>query len=244
MANPVEGILPAVFDPFLEYLSTALPPPLYFFIINVLSHTFAAVTTIARLSTSLLSTTPSDWNAQALLPPIITILTAYLALASIYRTTTWALRLGFWFLKWGTLISVIMAGAGYFMGNAGVAVQNQGAAVLGDIFSSLFDGGDVSKRNRQTKSQRRSRNKPKAWDSFEQHREWQYQQPNEREGANVQTQQMMDMVVDVAGQVFETGDWWGTMKSFGRGSTQSDDEGKASAKHRERNSRSGNSRSR
>jgi len=42
---------------------------------------------------------------------IIKPLTAYLALESLYRTTTWAIRVGFGFMNWDTLIGLITAEA-------------------------------------------------------------------------------------------------------------------------------------
>ncbi|KAF8972922.1 hypothetical protein BDZ97DRAFT_1613171, partial [Flammula alnicola] len=119
MVYPAEGLLPAVLDPLLEYLSANLPPSLYSFVVKLLSHSFAAVSACASLGASLLSNAPGDWNAQTLLPPIITILAAYLALSSLYRTTSWLLRLIFWFMKWGTLLGIFIGGVGYLMGNAG-----------------------------------------------------------------------------------------------------------------------------
>ena len=138
-----------------------------------------------------------------------------------------------------------MAGAGYFMGNAGNAVANQGPGVLGNIISSLFDGGASTKRPRQSKSQRRTRkNKPNAWDSFERHQEWQYQEGNDRRAANPQAQQVMDMVAGVAGQVFQTGNWWAAVKSLGKGNAQSDGNVEGAKSEAKERAGSGKSRSR
>ncbi|KIM45136.1 hypothetical protein M413DRAFT_35330, partial [Hebeloma cylindrosporum] len=119
--------LPRFLDPVLEFLSNNLPSPLYALLLKVLSHSLGAIAALTTLCESLLSSSPSNWNAQTLLPPIITILAAYLALASLYRTTSWLIRLIFWFMKWGTLLGILMGGVGYLIGGAvGNAVGNQG----------------------------------------------------------------------------------------------------------------------
>jgi len=118
----------AILDSFLQYIAAYLPPPLYSVVITQLSHLFATATTIIRLWNSLLSKT--DWNIQAFLPAIISILAAYFALTSLYRTTSWVLRTSFWFIKWSAIISILLAGASYYTGND-AAVGNQG--IISDI---------------------------------------------------------------------------------------------------------------
>ncbi|PPQ89490.1 hypothetical protein CVT25_012162 [Psilocybe cyanescens] len=217
--------------PVLEYLSDVLPPPLYSILVKVLSHSLAALTAISQLCASLLSDHPSNWHAQALLPPIITIIVAYLALMSLYRTTSWLIRLMFWCIKWGSLFGIFMAGVGYFMGNAGGnAVGLQGALpVLGNLISTLLDDKEHSSRHRQKKS-RKSKPKsrrPKAWDSFDAHQQWQYQE-NQGRDENPQMQQVMDMVTSAAGKIF-TGNWWNTAENIVK-NTPKPDQSKKSAK--------------
>ncbi|KDR75377.1 hypothetical protein GALMADRAFT_249422 [Galerina marginata CBS 339.88] len=215
MVNVGDVWQPGFLDPLLEFFSANLPPPLYSFVTSVLSHSLAAITAVLNLSQSLLST--SGWNAQALLPPILTILAAYLALASIYRTTTWLASVMFWFIKWGMLFGIIMAGAGYFMGTAGGAVGNQGAvSMLAGYLGSLFDNNSKGRPQSQRRTKRRNMRprtkRPKAWESFELHQEWQYREQNEGQDQNVGMQQLMDIVVGAAGQVFG-GNWWNSVKS-------------------------------
>src|SRR6266542_682866 len=125
--------LPPFLSPFIEYMRASLPPPLYSFVIKVLTHAFTAATAIIRLTASLINENP-EWNAETLLPPIITLIAAYVALASLYRTASWAIRLTLFFLKWGCLIGIAMGIAGYYAGNKTNGVANQG----GNLISSVF----------------------------------------------------------------------------------------------------------
>jgi hypothetical protein len=200
MVGPPPIALPFL-DPVLEFLSDNLPSPLYVLLLKALSHSLAAIVALTNLCGSLLS--GSDWNAQTLLPPIITILAAYLALASLYRTTSWLIWLIFWFMKWGTLLGIFMAGVGYLMGGAvGNAVGNQGpipflGAYVADLFSNQISrprsAGQSKSRSRKTRMKR-----PAAWESFERHEE--YRRQNEVPPENVQ--KSVKMIVDAAGYVF------------------------------------------
>ena len=73
-----------------------------------------------------------SWDSQKILPPLITLLAAYLALVSFYRTTGWMIRTAFAFVKWGGIIATLAAGAGYFMANAGQG-QGDGVGLAGGI---------------------------------------------------------------------------------------------------------------
>src|SRR5882762_8101257 len=115
--DPADIPLPAFLDPLLDYLSSRLPPPLFSFLLSLLSHALALFTSLLNLIFTVVSTKPADWDAQTLLPPLITLLAAYLALVSIYRTTSWMVRTTVWMMKWGAILSALAAGAGWMMGN-------------------------------------------------------------------------------------------------------------------------------
>jgi len=210
MVVPFAAVPPRFLDPVLDFLSVNLPSPLYVLLLKVLSHSLGAITALTNLCGSLLSSSPSNWNAQTLLPPIITILAAYLALASLYRTTSWLIRLIFWFMKWGTLLGIFMGGVGYLIGGAvGDAVGNQGPIpFLGGYVTDLFSN-QISRPGsaRQSKSQSRKANmkKPAAWESFERHKA--YRRQNEVQQENVH--QSMKMIADAASYVFRS-NWWET----------------------------------
>jgi hypothetical protein len=217
MADAAGGFLPALFDPLLDYLSTNLPGPLYSLLVKLLSHTFAALSAFINLCNSLLANAPESWNAQAILPPIITILTAYLALSSFYRTSSWMLRTTFWFMKWGTLFGIFIGGVGFLLGNGGGnAIGNQGGIPgLGGLFASLLDDPRRTTNTRSSRS--RSKNiktkRPKPWESFARHKEWQYQEGREGDNANQQVQQIMSTITAAAGHMLR-GNWVGAVQSI------------------------------
>jgi len=188
-------------NPVLEFLSANLPSPLYVLLLKFLSHSLAVVVALTNICGSSLSS--SNWNAQTLLPPIITILAAYLALASLYRTTSWLIRLVFWLMKWGTLLGIFMGGVGYLMGGAvGNAVRNQGPIpFLGDYVADLFNN-QVSHPRSAGQSKSRSRKaqmkKPAAWESFERHEEYRRQSEIQQESV----QKSMKMILDAADYAF------------------------------------------
>ncbi|KAF8160961.1 hypothetical protein B0H34DRAFT_698887 [Crassisporium funariophilum] len=244
---PAQGFLPDFLDPLLDYLGVNLPSPLYSFLTSLLSHLFAAASSTVSLWNSLLSKNPSDWNAQTLLPPVITILAAYLALASLYRTTTWFLRFSFWFIKWGTIVGALLAGAGYYMGNNANAVGQQGLIqgierYIMDSFNNEGNAGS-GRSSRARKARAKNSKRPKAWDSFEHHREWQYQENGERNAAT-DAQPWLAMVMDAAGNVLGGSNWWGTAKNLLWNENGQGDEQAADSKGSKRDVPAGGSRSR
>jgi hypothetical protein len=192
--------------PVLEFLSVNLPSPLYVLLLKVLSHSLGAITALTNLCRSLLSSSPANWNAQTLLPPIITILAAYLALASLYRTTSWLIRLIFWFMKWGTLLGIFMGAVGYLMA-VGNAVGNQGpipflGGYAADLFSNQFRH-PRSARQSNSQSRKAKMKKPAAREAFERHEA--YLRQNQVQQENVY--ESMKMIADAASYVF-TSNWW------------------------------------
>ena len=217
-------------SPLFDYLRATLPPPLYSFAINVFSHVHTAAIAFISLSSSLISENPLEWRAEAILPPIITILAAYLALASLYRTASWAIRLSFFFLKWGTFIGVAMAIVGYLGGDA---VANQPHGGVPNFFSSMFGGGTSSKHNRQTNHRRKER--PKPWHSFKESKEWQYQQQPEVPNTTP-AQQLMDSIVSAAEGALG-GTWWGTAIRNGIAASTKETESRSRGKNGKTRSR-------
>src|SRR5882762_10277449 len=117
--DPSSISLPAIIDPILSYLSSVLPPPLYSFLLTLLAHSLALFTSLISLGYTLLSSRPWEWDAQTVIPPLITFLAAYLALVSLYRTTSWMFHIGVWVMKWGTIVGALVAGAGWVAAQAG-----------------------------------------------------------------------------------------------------------------------------
>lgn len=216
--DPSNVPLPAFLDPLLDYLSDRLPAPLFSFVLSFLSHTLLLLTALLSLIQSLIASRPWEWDAQTIIPPVISILSAYLALYSLYRTTGWVFRTFFWFVKWGVILAAVFAGLGWY-----TAVQTNGAggssliSGMGGILNILNgesqgtgSTGSAHKRTRTT-SQSYTGSPPKSWDSFDKHRYWQSQQRNGREGNDAQ-QIMSDIVATASQRLIESG-WWNTARS-------------------------------
>ena len=194
--------------PLLKFIAAYLPTSLYPPLLTLLSHIFATASEVSRLWNSFFSQNPTDWM-QAFLPAIITILAVYLALASLYRTTSWVLRTSFWFIKWGTIISILLAGASYYMGND-VAVEDRGIIPdIGRYMINMANGGQGSEDREKFKSRQRRKQKPKVWESFERLYEWQYQEVN---NAQVESENLISMIAGAADTVVKN--FWGNSEEY------------------------------
>ena len=249
--NMENGGLPELFDPLLDFLASKLPPQLYDITESLLTHTYSFASSLFVLIRTLISNSPVQLDAQKILPPLITLLAAYLALVSFYRTAGWMIRLTFAFVKWGFILSTLGAAAGYFLANANVDGAGNGLAAalgggllpaLGGVLLGMFnpDQQDAAARNRRSRprtgaagrsgTQRSSR--PKAYDSWDQHKDWQYKEQayhqGGADGANVQK-----ILGDIGRAVQESG-WWdaakGAMDGFNKGM-----QGKADGQHESSN---------
>ncbi|KAJ7188491.1 hypothetical protein C8R46DRAFT_22421 [Mycena filopes] len=229
--TPADLPLPAFLDPLLAYLSDSLPGPVYSFIITLLSHLLALCTALYALFLSLLSTHPLQWDAQTVLPPLIALLTSYLAIVSLYRTTSWMFRMSLWFIKWGTIVGAIVAASSWLLlqqnGNAlgGGIVAGVGGLLLnmlnGDGRNAAGGPRTRSRSGRQTKKAKTRAKKPKPWDSFERHREWQF---NDNEGANGgDGQDPLANLMDAASQAVRANGWWEAAKGAFMGGESSAD---------------------
>jgi hypothetical protein len=194
---PVSIPLPPVLDPILSFLSSNLPPPLYQIIFNSLSHCVALFSSLLALLISLISSTPWEWDSQTLLPPIIMFVTAWIALVSLWRTASWMFRVGTWFAKWGVVVGGVVALLGWVVGNS-----TAGTRVVGNFGSAMFDF--VNGPAGQSRTRAGPKKRPRPWDSFEAHREWQYSE-NQREGG--------DVVQKILGDIVGEGAWWEVLGS-------------------------------
>ncbi|KAI0321058.1 hypothetical protein OF83DRAFT_413852 [Amylostereum chailletii] len=232
--DPGDFALPEFVDPFLDYLSNVLPPPVYSFILNLSSHALALAAATLRLSQALVASKPWEWDAQTVLPPLITLLAAYLALVSAYRTATWMVRTFIFFIKWGTILSALVGGAGWYIAQQRAQGNDLGGWGQSGFTGVLFDvlagkAGQTSSPRTRSSSPR-----PKAHESFERHREWQYEQDQEaKTGSADDVQKFVDQIVD---KVTE-GTWFGMAKglvgSFAQGRQAEDGEGKDGRQRRQ-----------
>ena len=242
--------IPGFLDPILDNLASALPPTIYDTVVSLLSYSISFSTSLLHLIKELVTSNPSTWDAQVILPPLITVLGAYLALVSFYRTTGWMIRTAFAFVKWGTILSLLAAGAGYFMGNAnanggnGVGGQGQGSGIvptIGGLILDMLNGQNQnaaggartrrpSSRSRTQKQQKAPR--PKAWDSWDKHEQWQYDenaQSGQNEGGDSGTQQIMGQIFGAMGRAVREGGWWEAAKNAVDNALQEDTEGDGEA---------------
>jgi hypothetical protein len=203
-------------EPLLEHIRSVLPPQLYSVLVSFVSHSITLVYSFSALVLPLISTKPWEWDTQTILPPLISVLTAYLALVSLYRTTTWMIRTSWWFIKWGTTLALLIAGVGWIVGTVNsIGFPQTGntaytfGGVLLDAMNSIGGSRDRSSSRSQTfrsrtKASSRVRSKPKPWESFERHREWEQQQQQ----GNGDALKVVEDIVGAAGQALKDSSWW------------------------------------
>jgi hypothetical protein len=277
-ANAAEA-LPQFLDPVLDYLYDVLPPPFNNILTTVLSHGATLANSLYRLFGYLSSSSPTTWDAQTILPPLISVLAAYLALLSLWRTTSWMVRTSLWFAKWGTILAALAGGAGYFaaqgggeggrgangagrggglgLGNLGFGNVGEGAgggiarAVGGMVWDAMNGQQDRNTRTspRTRSSTRRGgkagKERPAAWDSFDEHNDYHEEQESSRDYARargapdveqeeergtppVDAQKIMGQIVGFAGRM----GWLDAMKGVVEGAmknAEGEDDGKESA---------------
>jgi len=239
--------LPAFLGPLLSYLSDVLPPPLYSFLIDVLSHCLAFITALLTLLSSFLSIHPSQWDAQTVLPPLITVIAAYLGLIAFYRTTSWMFRTTIWFIKWGTILGVLAAGAGWIAGHFGSSVGPYGVVselgrfLFGTITRSVENGSGSSRSRSQRNNAGSSHKKPKSWESFQRHREWRSQKRREGRAQDPDARELMNDIFNAAGRVLKESGWWGIL---GQGTSEGGSQKPVNRKDPPGKSTAGKSRSR
>lgn len=196
--------LPSVLDPLLTYLADALPPPLYSFLIQFLSHCLALLSTFLSLVIALLSKRPAEWNAQTLLPPLISFLATYLALVSIYRTTSWLIRTSLWFAKWGILFGALTTSIGWCLGStqAGAIVTSGIASHFHDYLLNIINGLDTvgSRQEDHMRDSHKSTTRPKPWESFDHHKEWHY---NANLNGETDLERLFSSLMGAAGRTFK-----------------------------------------
>jgi hypothetical protein len=196
-ADPNTYVLPELLDPLFDYLSNILPPPadrlVDSFLVPLVARGWTLLHSLYSVGLYLFNTDPNAWDMQKILPPVITLLCAYLAMLSFYRTTSWMVRTSLWFAKWGTILATLAGGAGWLAGqqangrgldlNGGMAgLANSVGTILWDVINSPQggaggrDGGSGNsrprRRSQRTKKRESSSSKPKAWDTFDKHAEY------------------------------------------------------------------------
>ncbi|KAI0686088.1 hypothetical protein BC835DRAFT_1380705 [Cytidiella melzeri] len=240
--------LPELFDPVLDYLSAHLPDPVYSTLESLLTHTYTLLSSLLSLSLTLSNSLFDDregsvrdrlegwWDrmdAQQILPPLITLLAAYLALVSFYRTSRWMISAIFAFVKWGFILTTLGSAAGWYLANANVGGAEGGGGggamgqwgvfqAVGGLLSEFVQGqgnaataGSGQPKTRSRTKKEKSKARPKAHESWDKHREWQYSetQESERQGDGFADVQNVIQGIMRAGE----GGWWEAGKRFMEG---------------------------
>jgi hypothetical protein len=243
--DPADIPLPAFLDPLLGFLAEQLPPPLYSFLLSFLSHSLALLTALISLISSLIASKPWQWDAQTIIPPLISFLAAYLALVSLYRTTSWMVRTSIWFIKWGTILGALFAGLGWYMGQSTGVGNTSIVSTLGGFIWDVLNGQaesipgtQRSSRSPKTRTPHKSKSndRPRSWESFEKHKQWQYQEREGNQEGN-DAQNIMSNIAKAANRLLAEGGWWDVAQGFFDGSS-SEDKATSSDSSRTKKSRS------
>ena len=167
--------VPSFLEPLRSYIASCLPPPVFNALLTLLAHGMAFFNALIGLGSALISSSPSDWDAQKIIPPLITLLAAYLALASAVRTATWFVRTTAWLVKWGFLMAVLSATVAWVIG-----AGNGGGGTVPSLIAMVMDKTGGQGQNGAAGGSRgarqRSGPRPQAWESFDQHWEWQFEE--------------------------------------------------------------------
>ncbi|KAF8170227.1 hypothetical protein K438DRAFT_1854251 [Mycena galopus ATCC 62051] len=156
-------------------------------------------------------------------------------------------RTSLWFMKWGTLIGGTVAAASWLLfqqdlnGLAGRGI----VAGLGSMVLNMLNGdgrnaaGGPRTRSRTRKPASRSAGtrmkKPKPWESFERHREWQYQEGGGGEGGDAQD--VLANLMDQASKVVTENGWWEVAKGVFAGQEASEEPESSRGQRRKGNSK-------
>jgi len=132
-----------------------------------------------------------------LIPLAFSFLAIYITLVSLYRTTTMAIRIGLFIIRWTIVLAVVLTAVSIGMGALSPSTI---ISVLHRV--GLF-GDDIRPVGHAARRPSRGE-RPKVWDTFDAHQEW-------REGENEQPSEAQKIMKEiyVAGQhvVEDRGGW-------------------------------------
>lgn len=118
-----------------HFLNTLIPRPLYFLLAqfsNFIYRTFLG-----------LYNDPTSWKST-LLPPLIALVTGYLALLTAFRTLRSTIALIWFSIKWGAIVGIGLAVYSWWVGESG-AIHSAGqpgatGGAAGGILGAVIDG--------------------------------------------------------------------------------------------------------
>ncbi len=115
--------------------------------------------------------------------------------------------------------------AGYLLANGGgpsfglsLLIGNNGVLpTIGGFLLNLLTGAQDTGRSA---SSRQAKTKPKVWESWDRHREWQYADADGRDGQDGNVQEVIKNILGGAGRAVQQSSWWeaarGAAEDFGR----------------------------
>lgn len=174
-----------VVEPYLRLLQSVVPPQIYSLITTSFSYGLQLLNTLFNV----ISVTSPLSAPSTIIPALLTILCAYLALSSLYRTVKFA----FWFAKWGIILGALFSLAGWV--NSGAPAQ-----ILANLVPAAMENKSGSSR-------------PKSWESWSTHNQYKREQKTERQEDAEEAQKFVQNVIDTAGNAYQkSGNWWEVAK--------------------------------
>ena len=172
-------------DPWLRLLQSFLPPQIY----SLITTSFSYALQLLNVSFNVIAATSPLSAPNTIIPAVLTILCAYLALSSLYRSVMFA----FWFIKWGIILGALFSFAGWI--NSGAPAQ-----ILTNLVPVAVENKAGSTR-------------PKSWEPWSTHDRYKRERKTQGEKEAEEAQKFIQNVMDTAGSVYQkSGNWWETAK--------------------------------
>jgi hypothetical protein len=174
-----------VLEPWLRLLQSVIPPQIY----SLIMTSFSFALQLLNTSFNIIATMSPLSAPNTIIPALLTIFCAYLALSSLYRTVMFA----FWFVKWGIILGALFSFASWV--NSGAPAQ-----LLANLVPAAIEGSSGSSR-------------PKSWESWSTHDRYKRERKTQGQKDAEEAQKFIQNVINTAGDVYQkSGNWWETAK--------------------------------
>ncbi|KAI0801843.1 hypothetical protein BC629DRAFT_1438442 [Irpex lacteus] len=218
--------LPEFLDLILDYISTVLPPPIYNIFEYLLSQVYTLLCSLLTLSLTLSRSIINNaegghvlqrlerwWDsldATEVIPPLLTLVAAYLALLSFYRTSKWMISMAIYLVKWGFILITLGTAAGWYLSSIsgggaedGIARQWGVTQAVGGLVNQFLDG-QAQKSSINSKSQVK---RPVMYELRNTQQGWQDSETQSHSGGDA----LADARHVVSQILAGGGDWWKTL---------------------------------
>jgi len=128
------------------------------------------------------------------------------------RTATWFVRMTTWLIKWGIITAAVSVASAWVFGGGGLM-----PSLAGLVLDIVNGRGQDAAGGPRGSYQRGGRARPQAWESFDQHWEWQVEEEQWNAADATSPSQHVQQFVADALQRAKDGSWW----SIARGAVQS-----------------------